>query len=127
MSESCRLDKWLWAARFFKTRSLASDAVSGGKVHLNGQRVKPAKILSVGDTLSIQRGTDSYEVLIMGLSLQRQSAKVAAELYQESDESIKVRANCAEMRRASGAGRAFSDKKPNKQQRKKIVRFKRGL
>jgi len=126
MIESCCFDKWVWAARFFKTRSLASDAVAGGKVHLNGKRIKPGKTLSVGDTLLIQRGADSYEVLIMGLSLQRQASKVASELYQESEESIQIRKNLVEMRRAAGIGRNFSDTKPNKQQRKKIVRFKRG-
>ena len=127
MSESCRLDKWLWAARFFKTRSLATEAVAGGKVHLNSQRVKPGKTVSVGDGLTIQRGVDTYEITVKGVSQQRRPAKEAVNLYQESEESITARKNMSELRRAAGAGRTFSDQKPNKHQRKKIVRFKREI
>ena len=125
MNDSCRLDKWLWAARFFKTRALATESVAGGKVHLNGQRVKPGKTVSIGDELTIQRGVDAYQVSIKGLSLQRRPAKEAIALYEESEESIKARDALSEMRRAAGAGRTFSEGKPNKHQRKKIVRFKR--
>lgn len=126
MNESCRLDKWLWAARFFKTRPFATKAVTGGKVHLNGQRVKPGKTISIGDDLTIQRGVDTYKLTVKGLSDQRRPAKEATTLYLESHESIKARYALTEMRRAAGAGRTFSDRKPDKHQRKKIVRFKRG-
>lgn len=126
MNESCRIDKWLWAARFFKTRPLATEAVTGGKVHLNGQRVKPGKTVSTGDDLTIQRGIDTYKIAVKGLCNQRRPAKEAATLYLESHESIKARQALTEMRRAAGAGRKFSDRKPDKHQRKKIVRFKRG-
>ena len=125
MSEVCRLDKWLWAARFFKTRAMATEAVSGGKVHLNNKRVKPGKIVSIGDKLTIQRGVDSYQITVMGISLQRRPAKEAVTLYLESEESIATRNALSEMRRAAGAGRTFSDRKPDKHQRKKIVKFKR--
>ena len=91
MSESCRLDKWLWSARFFKTRSLATEAVSGGKVHLNGNRVKPGKNVLLGDVVTIQRGVDTYELVVKGSSKQRRPAKEAAELYLETDDSIKKR------------------------------------
>ena len=88
MSESdtrVRIDKWLWAARFYKTRSLAADAVDSGKVKLNGERVKPAKLLKPGDMLSIRNGQSSWEVTVLALSERRGSATVASTLYRESD------------------------------------------
>ena len=127
MCEKCRLDKWLWTARFFKTRSLATDAVNGGKVHLNGQRIKPGRTVSIGDTLSIQRGVDLYKITIEKLSKQRGPAKEAVTLYLESKESIAARSALAEARRAAGASRSFPAQKPDKHQRKKIVRFKREI
>lgn len=126
MSEICRLDKWLWASRFFKTRVLATESVAGGKVHLNGQRVKPGKTVVIGDELTIQRGTDTYVITLKGISLRRLPAKEAVMLYLESDESIEARNTLSEMRRAAGANVAYSDRKPNKNQRKKIIQFKRG-
>lgn len=125
MNEICRIDKWLWAARFFKTRALAATAVSGGKVHLNGSRIKPGKNLCIGDVLSIQRGSDAYEVEILRLSSKRRPAKEAVELYHESEESIKARNELAELRRAAAGTGVFSSRKPGKHERKKIVRFKR--
>lgn len=86
-----RIDKWLWAARFFKTRSMAAIAAGGGKVHCNGQRVKPAKVVLLGDTLRIKRGILEMTVVITGISAQRRSAKEAAELYQETEESVVAR------------------------------------
>lgn len=125
MSEPCRLDKWLWSARFFKTRSLATEAVAGGKVHLNGNRVKPGRTVLLGDEITIQRGVDTYELTVKGLSKQRRPAKEAAELYLETDDSIKKRQELSELRRAAGQNRVFSQHKPDKHARKKIVRFKR--
>jgi ribosome-associated heat shock protein Hsp15 len=86
-----RLDKWLWAARFFKTRSLAAVAVSGGKIHSNGQRVKPARIVQVGDTLRIKRGLLEMTVIVKGVSEYRRPAIESAELYLETDESLATR------------------------------------
>ena len=83
-----RLDKWLWAARFFKTRSMATQAVDGGKVHCNGQRVKPAREVQVGDLLRIQRGGVEMTVVVKGLSDQRRPAPEAAELYLETEASL---------------------------------------
>ena len=125
MSKICRLDKWLWAARFFKTRALATEAVAGGKAHLNGQRVKPGKTVVIGDLLTIQRGTETYCITVKGVSLQRRPAKEAVTLYLESNESIEARTALTAMRRDAGAHVTFSDQKPNKNQRKKIIQFKR--
>lgn len=86
-----RLDKWLWAARFFKTRSLASEAVSGGKVHCNGQRVKPARAVQVGDLLRIQRGIVEMTVTVLGINDQRRPASEATLLYQETEASLTAR------------------------------------
>ena len=82
-----RLDKWLWAARFFKTRTLAVEAIEGGRVSVNGERAKPAKELRVGDTLSIRRPPFEHRVVVKGLALQRGSAAIAQSLYEETEES----------------------------------------
>jgi ribosome-associated heat shock protein Hsp15 len=86
-----RIDKWLWAARFFKTRSLATAAIAGGKVHLNGERTKAGKILRVGDTLAITRGRLTYTVVVRVLSDRRGSGSDALELYEETAESVRER------------------------------------
>lgn len=90
-SSKVRLDKWLWAARFFKTRSMAAEAVGGGKVHSNGQRVKPARVVQVGDELRIKRGILEMTVIVQGVSEQRRPAKEAASLYLETEESLCAR------------------------------------
>ena len=97
--ESVRIDKWLWAARFFKTRSLATDAVDNGKVRVKGERVKPARPLHVGDALLIDNGADSWEVDVLGLSDQRGAAPVARLLYAETAASAARRANETEQRK----------------------------
>ncbi|MBF0447363.1 MAG: RNA-binding protein [Magnetococcales bacterium] len=88
MNERCRLDKWLWAARFFKTRTLATEAINGGKVHLNGDRCKPGRALSVGEVLEIRKGPFVYIITIQALSDRRGPYKEAILLYEESQESI---------------------------------------
>ncbi|MES2128705.1 MAG: RNA-binding S4 domain-containing protein [Pseudomonadota bacterium] len=98
MSE-VRLDKWLWAARFFKTRSLATEAVDAGRVRVNGERVKPARPARLGEKLTIDNGSDSWEVVVRGLSESRGAAQVARTLYLETVDSVARRARAAEARR----------------------------
>lgn len=99
MSEPIRVDKWLWAARFFKTRSLATDAIDHGRVKLNGLKIKPAKTIQLNDLLDIDNGSTQWQVKVIGLSGQRGSATLARQLYSETEESIKTREQEA-MRRA---------------------------
>ncbi|MDQ7015054.1 MAG: S4 domain-containing protein [Gammaproteobacteria bacterium] len=120
-----RIDKWLWAARFFKTRSLASEAIKGGKVHINGQKSKPAKMVQVGDELKIRRGFDEYWIAVRQLSAKRGSAKVAVLLYEESAESLSRRQTAAEQRKILAVGRGLNEK-PNKKQRRQLISFTKG-
>ena len=119
-----RIDKWLWAARFFKTRSLAAQAVDGGKVHCNGDRVKPARLLQAGDRLRVRQGTAEMDVAVLGLSDRRGPASEAVLLYQETLDSIAARAALKEQMRAEpvfeGKGR------PTKRDRRHIIRFTQG-
>ena len=96
MTEKVRIDKWLWAARFFKTRALASEAVAGGKVHLDGQRIKPARAVKVGDRYEIQRGFERYIVVVDRLADRRGPASVAQGLYHETEQSLQRRHKEAE-------------------------------
>ena len=122
--DKVRIDKWLWAARFFKTRSLAKAAIEGGKVHLNGQRVKPAKEVHVGQSLEIRRGEVAFTVLIDELSMQRGPATVARTLYTETPESIETREADAARRRMERAGLTVPATKPSKKQRRDLQRLK---
>jgi ribosome-associated heat shock protein Hsp15 len=124
-NEAIRLDKWLWAARFFKTRSMAATAINGGKVHANGNRVKAARSVSVGDKLRITIGFMEFNVTVLALAKFRRPAKEASLLYVESDESIKARADQRELRRMANAGYAGPVKKPSKRDRRKIKSFTR--
>jgi ribosome-associated heat shock protein Hsp15 len=124
MDSSVRLDKWLWAARFFKTRSIAREAVSGGKVHLNGNRAKPGRTLNIGDELRIQRGEDEYTITIIELTIRRGPAAIARTLYEESEESRTRREQLAEKRKLEHQNSATRVRRPDKRERRKIVRFK---
>jgi ribosome-associated heat shock protein Hsp15 len=97
--DNVRIDKWLWAARFFKTRSLATDAVDNGKVRLGGERIKPARAVKIDDVLAIDNGAESWEVAVLGISDKRGAAPVARLLYTETEESVTRRANEAEGRK----------------------------
>jgi len=118
--DGVRIDQWLWAARFFKTRSLAKNAVVGGKVEVGGQGVKPSRMLKVGDLLRIRRGEELFEVAVLGLSDVRGSAPVARQLYAESEASIARRAAEREQRRLSATGYRAPLSKPDKRARRLI-------
>jgi ribosome-associated heat shock protein Hsp15 len=122
-NEKIRLDKWLWAARFFKTRSMASQAVNGGKVHVNGQRTKPARIVQIGDELRITRNESTFIVKVLALSGYRRPAVEARLLYEESPESIKTREEESEMRKLTRTGYAAPAGRPGKRDRRKIREF----
>lgn len=115
-----RLDKWLWAARFFKTRALATEAVSGGKVHVNGQRVKPARAIHIDDILNITRGHVEWVVIIKALSEKRGPAEIAQTLYEETEESIFKREENAAMRKYQRAGMKSSEHRPSARNRQKL-------
>jgi len=123
--DSIRLDKWLWAARFFKTRALATEAVNGGKVHLNSNRVKPGRLVHIGDALRIQRGPLSYDIIIKGINKQRRPASEMDQLYEETQASIESRQQLTDLRKMAAGARPAPARRPNKHQRKHIVRFKR--
>ncbi len=101
MSESQRLDKWLWCARFHKTRALAVEAIQGGHVHVNGQRVKPSRAVRPGDRLRITRGSETWEITIVSLATRRGPAREARALYTEDDASRRRRETLREQRRRS--------------------------
>ena len=125
VEEKVRIDKWLWAARFFKTRSTASKAVNGGHVHVNGSRVKPAKIIQVGDTLQIRRGLVEFEILVLEISGRRGPAVKAQTLYEETDESIERRGQEAVERRLQRPANTTPVRRPDKRERRKILKFLR--
>jgi len=121
--EKIRLDKWLWAARFYKTRAIASQAVTGGKVHLQGQRIKPSRPVKINDCYQISRGQERFEVIVSAISGKRGPAKIAQTLYVETEESKKQRESEAEKRKLAAMQRPSSDYRPNKQERRKIRQF----
>lgn len=122
-SEDVRLDKWLWAARFFRTRSLARQAVDSGKVLYDGERPKPGRSVHAGARLEIVQGRDRVEVLVRGISGKRGGAPQARGLYEETPQSVARRALAAEQRRANAP---VSELRPTKRQRRLIHRLKRG-
>ena len=125
MTDSVRIDKWLWAARFFKTRGKARDAIVGGKVQLNGNRVKPGRTLQAGDTLRLQRGFDELTIDVVEASDRRGPAVEAQKLYREHPDSVARRQAVAAERAAQRAADAGRDRRPDKRQRRQIIRFRR--
>ena len=121
-----RVDKWLWAARFFKTRSLAKAAIEGGKVHIKGQRIKVSKEISAGDMLTIRQGWDEKVIYVVALSGQRRGASEAQRLYSETQASIEKREADAAARKAAGGMIDRPVKRPTKKQRRQIHKFKEG-
>jgi ribosome-associated heat shock protein Hsp15 len=124
-TQSVRLDKWLWAARFFKTRSLAVDAVAGGKVHVNGARVKPARAINVGDQLLIRRGPYEWRLVVRLLETKRGPATQAVLLYEETAESKRQREQLAGELRAQTSPQSRIRGRPSKKQRRDMLRFTR--
>ena len=119
-----RVDKWLWAARFFKTRSLAKTAIEGGKVLLAGQKVKVSREVAPGDMLRIRQGWDEREVKVIATSEQRRAAPIAQTLYEETEASIERRARAAEARKAAGT-LAKPSQRPGKHERKALERLRK--
>lgn len=123
--EKMRLDKWLWAARFFKTRKLAAEAISGGKVHLNGRRSKPGKDVRAGNQLTISKNGLHWEIEILQLPRQRRPASEVVYFYAESEQSRKQREDDLALLRAARASNPVkTDGRPNKKDRRLIHRFK---
>ena len=120
-----RIDRWLWTARFFKTRALAQEAIRAGHVHLNGVRVKPSREVKAGDELLITRGLERFELAVLGVSTRRGPAKVAAGLYQESDISVARREAERSQRALQRKLVAGPERRPDKRSRRRIVRFTR--
>jgi ribosome-associated heat shock protein Hsp15 len=123
-----RLDKWLWAARFFKTRSLAAEAIGGSKITVNGERAKPAKPVKLGDEIRLQLGQFQHVVIVRGLSDRRGPASVAQTMYEETEDSRAARARLAEQLRMAPAGLVYEEKgRPTKRDRREISRFRKGF
>ena len=123
LDDKIRLDKWLWAARFFKTRALAKEAIEGGKVHCRGERCKPGKEPKVGDELSIRQGFDERRIKVEALSAVRRGAAEAQALYTETPDSVLKRENAAALRKAGALGMT-TDGRPSKKQRRQIEHFR---
>ena len=119
-----RLDKCLWAARFYKTRSIAKAMIEGGKVHYNGQRAKVSKAVEIGATIKLRQGNEEKEVEVLALSDQRRGAPEAQLLYQETEKSVKQREAIAFARKANALSMPHPDRRPNKKERRELVKFK---
>jgi len=122
-SAEVRLDKWLWAARFFKTRALAAEAAGGGKVEINGERAKPSRIVRVGDRLCIRRGPFEWTVIVKDTSRLRGPAPQAQQLYEETEESARRRAAAAAQLKLERPPEFASSTRPSKRDRRVIARF----
>lgn len=119
-----RIDKWLWAARFYKTRALATAAVKGGKVHVNDERIKPGRLMRRGDVLRIKRGDDEMTVILRELSSRRGSAVIAQQLYEETAQSIEARQADSEQRRLLRANASPRPaRRPGKKERRDLIHF----
>lgn len=120
--DKVRLDKWLWAARFYKTRALAKAAIESGKVHWRGERCKPGKEPRLGDEFQVRTGFDERTVVVKALSVVRRGAPEAQQLYEETPQSVAKREAAAQMRKA-GSGGVITDGRPNKKQRRQLHQF----
>ena len=119
-----RLDKWLWAARFYKTRAIARDMVDGGKVHYNGQRGKPSKAVEIGAEIKLRQGNDDRTVIVTALTAQRRGATDAQQLYEETAASIENREKVALARKMNALTMPHPDRRPDKKGRRTLLKFK---
>jgi ribosome-associated heat shock protein Hsp15 len=124
ITATLRLDKWLWACRFYKTRALAKDMIEGGKVQYNGQRCKASRTVDVGATIKLAQGTDERTVVVKGLSEQRLSAPLAQQLYEETAASVSQRAERAELRKMNVLFAPHPETKPDKKMRRQLLLLK---
>lgn len=122
--DAVRLEKWLWAARFYKTRTLAKEMIDGGKVHYNGQRSKPNKIVEVGATLKLRQGSEEREITVLALSTQRRGAAEAQLLYRETEQSVANREKLAMARKMNALSMPHPDRRPDKKERRDLLKFK---
>ncbi len=123
-ADKIRLDKWLWAARFYKTRALAREMIQGGKVHYNGQRCKPSKIVELDANIKLLKGFDEQIIKVLLLREQRRGAPEAQLMYQETEQSMKKREDNAIARKSNGFFSPSPDNKPDKKQRRELIKFK---
>jgi len=119
-----RLDKWLWAARFYKTRAIAREMIEGGKVHYNGQRSKPSKLVEVAAELTLRQGNDERTVIIQVVSDKRGPATEAQQLYRETEQSIEKREKMALARKMNALSMPHPDRRPDKKERRDLMKFK---
>ncbi|MBI3310728.1 ribosome-associated heat shock protein Hsp15 [Serratia quinivorans] len=124
--DAVRLDKWLWAARFYKTRALARDMIDGGKVHYNGQRGKPSKIVELNAEIKLRQGNDERTVIVLALASQRRGADEAQQMYQETEASIANREKVALARKMNALTMPHPDRRPDKKERRDLIKFKFG-
>ncbi|GJH42425.1 ribosome-associated heat shock protein Hsp15 [Pasteurella canis] len=124
LDEDVRLDKWLWAARFYKTRTIAKEMIDGGKVHYNGQRTKPNKHVEVGGIIKLRQGNEEKEVEVTALSSQRRGAPEAQLLYKETEKSVEQRTKMAIARKINALTMPHPDRRPNKKERRDLLKFK---
>ncbi|CND54638.1 ribosome-associated heat shock protein Hsp15 [Yersinia enterocolitica] len=124
--ESVRLDKWLWAARFYKTRAIAREMVDGGKVHYNGQRGKPSKLVEINAEIRLRQGNDERTVRVLALHHQRRGASEAQASYEETEASIANREKVAQVRKLNALTMPHPDRRPDKKERRNLIKFKQG-
>ncbi|MCX8958867.1 ribosome-associated heat shock protein Hsp15 [Erwinia psidii] len=122
--QAIRLDKWLWAARFYKTRSTAREMIEGGKVHYNGQRTRPGKTVELQAEVTLRQGNDEKTVIVHALSDQRRPATEAQQMYSETAESIEKREKIALARTINALSMPHPDRRPDKKERRDLLKFK---
>jgi ribosome-associated heat shock protein Hsp15 len=122
--DAVRLDKWLWAARFYKTRALAREMIDGGKVHYNGQRGKPSKIVEINAEIKLRQGNEERTVVVLAITGQRRGASEAQQIYQETEASIANREKVALARKMNSLTMPHPDRRPDKKERRDLIKFK---